>query len=619
MQRDDFLSSNGVRQIRFGHLTCFHRPRKPFRARPCLRHFISPPALVLAVLLGSGGTGEVVAAPEPAAAARPVLRVAYFIPADREPLPDRVARVDRVLTEVQRFYREGMEQNGYGPMTFPLDRRADGQLRIYEVRGREPMRAYGREDSRKVRDEVRAALARQGLEMDSETVIIFQLLLDWQGDAAIEIGPYCGGGDAGGGTAWVYDDAKLDPQLLTSRTPGGFYHRPCSLGEFNTHYLGGVAHELGHALGLPHDCERASETKRKGASLMGAGNHTYGQEQRGEGPGTFLTAAAALPLSVHPLFSGKRHPKTDLTCRLAELDAHPEPHRLTLRGQLADAADVVGVVAYSDARAIPADYDALGWTSRLEADGRFRLTIKDLTPGIYDLRLRAIGAHGYTKGFHFTFTVDVEGRAQVEPLIETVWIQRAQAAYRARDKARLTAIAAEAKRTHPAVTRLHQKLAHYGQLVSAGPPQALREIPPKQKRCRLADIVWESATTGWGPPLRNQVPAEGELDSLLAVDGQFFPSGLYAHAPARHVVQLDQNWKSLTTGYGLQDHHPGSVVFVIKGDGRELFRSRIINDHQPREQTVNLEGVSRLELLVEDAGDGRSGDWGVWLAPELSR
>jgi hypothetical protein len=156
---------------------------------------------------------------------------------------------------------------------------------------------------------------------------------------------------------------------------------------------------------------------------MGAGNHTYGQEQRGEGPGTFLTAAAALPLSVHPLFSGKRHPKTDLTCRLAELDAHPEPHRLTLRGQLADAADVVGVVAYSDARAIPADYDALGWTSRLEADGRFRLTIKDLTPGIYDLRLRAIGAHGYTRVSISTLPWS-GGRAQVEPLIETVWIQR---------------------------------------------------------------------------------------------------------------------------------------------------------------------------------------------------
>ena len=494
MQRDDSRPSNGVRQICFGHLTHFHRPWKPFRARPCLRHLTSPPALVLAVFLGSGWAGEVVAAPEPAATARPVLRVAYFIPADREPLPDRVARVDRVLTEVQRFYREGMEQNGYGPMTFPLDRRADGQLRIYEVRGREPMRAYGREDSRKVRDEVRAALARQGLEMDSETVIIFQLLLDWQGDAAIEIGPYCGGGDAGGGTAWVYDDAKLDPQLLTSRAPGGFYHRPCSLGEFNTHYLGGVAHELGHALGLPHDCERASETKRKGASLMGAGNHTYGQEQRGEGPGTFLTAAAALPLSVHPC-SRKRHknrfdlPAGGIGCPSRTAPAHAAR---TVGGR----RDVVGVVAYSDARAIPRIM--MPWDGQAGRSGRaFPVTIKDLTPGIYDLHLRAIGAHGYTKGFHFTFTVDAEGRAQVEPLIETVWIQRAQAAYRARDKARLTAIAAEAKRTHPAVTRLHQKLAHYGQLVSAGPPQALREIPPKQNAAG-SRTSWESATTGWG-------------------------------------------------------------------------------------------------------------------------
>ena len=67
---------------------------------------------------------------------------------------------------------------------------------------------------------------------------------------------------------------------------------------------------------------------------MGAGNHTYGKELRGEGRGTFLTAAAALPLSVHPLFTGKSQPRQELTCKLVELEATPEKGKLTLAGRL---------------------------------------------------------------------------------------------------------------------------------------------------------------------------------------------------------------------------------------------------------------------------------------------
>jgi hypothetical protein len=155
-------------------------------------------AVVLAVL-GSGLSWA--ADPVPADPARPVLHVAYFIPTDRTPEPDRVARLDRVMTEVQRFYRDGMKQNGFGPMTFELDRDAKGALKVYDVRGQEPMRSYGRDDSEKVRREVKAALAKEGLNLDFETIVIFELLLEWQGDKATEIGPYVGGGNAHGGTA----------------------------------------------------------------------------------------------------------------------------------------------------------------------------------------------------------------------------------------------------------------------------------------------------------------------------------------------------------------------------------------------------------------------------------
>src|SRR6185503_8179520 len=75
-----------------------------------------------------------------------------------------------------------------------------------------------------------------------------------------------------------------------------------SLGKFNTIFIGGIAHEMGHAFSLPHCGERWDE-KARGKSLMGMGNHTYREEQRGEGPGSFLAMASAMKLAARPLFS----------------------------------------------------------------------------------------------------------------------------------------------------------------------------------------------------------------------------------------------------------------------------------------------------------------------------
>jgi hypothetical protein len=254
-----------------------------------------PAMLAIAMSFGAAAANEL-----------PPIRTVCFVPSDRQPIPGYVERLDRVMTEVQRFYRDGMEAAGYGPKTFRLDRDQQGRLRVDLVHGRHPMRAYGRDASGKVRDEVKEALAQQGIDLDRQTLVIFQVLLHWEANKATEIGPYVGGGNHLTGTAWVYDDQRLDSRLLGSKAPGGYYGGPCSLGEFNSHYIGGVAHELGHAFGLPHDCQREAEQAKRGLSLMGGGNHTYGQEQRGEGPGTFLSAASAMLLAYNCPFTGEQ-------------------------------------------------------------------------------------------------------------------------------------------------------------------------------------------------------------------------------------------------------------------------------------------------------------------------
>ena len=95
----------------------------------------------------------------------------------------------------------------------------------------------------------------------------------------------------------------------------------------------------------------------------------------------------------------------------------------------------------------------------------------------------------------------------------------------------------------------------------------------------ISGVKFRTATVGWGRPLVDEVLIEPPGQCFLQVGGQFFERGLYAHAPAKHELDLDRKWQRFQASYGLQDGHDGSVVFVVHGDGRELFRSPTIRDH----------------------------------------
>ncbi len=55
--------------------------------------------------------------------------------------------------------------------------------------------------------------------------------------------------------------------------------RKSNVAEFNSWYLGGLAHELGHGLGFPHDSGRPMEAT--GIALMGGGNLHYREDKWG--------------------------------------------------------------------------------------------------------------------------------------------------------------------------------------------------------------------------------------------------------------------------------------------------------------------------------------------------
>jgi hypothetical protein len=132
------------------------------------------------------------------------------------------------------------------------------------------------------------------------------------------------------------------------------------------------------------------------------------------------------------------------------------------------------------------------------------------------------------------------------------------------------------------------------------------------------DLTWAkfvSAEAGWGEVQRGRVPGDG----FMKVGGTSYESGLFGHAVSAFKFDIGGKWTIFKSAYGLQDEHSGSVIFVVRGDGKELFRSQKIADHRLQRLEVSVSGVKRLELIIEDADDGNGHDWGLWIEPTLER
>ena len=69
----------------------------------------------------------------------------------------------------------------------------------------------------------------------------------------------------------------------------------------------------------------------------------------------------------------------------------------------------------------------------------------------------------------------------------------------------------------------------------------------------------------------------------------------------------------------MADSNRGSVVFSIHVDGEKKWNSRTVKPGDRARYRVDLSGADQIELRVEDGGDGKASDWGLWLNPVLTR
>ena len=177
------------------------------------------------------------------------VRMIYSLPNDRPFREEVVDSMKTVIGQVQTFYAEQMQANGYGNKTFRIETDAQGEPLVHRVDGQHPASHYDNTYGAAMLDEI-----HQTFDRDAN---IYLIVID---NGKHSVGDSAGRGNRrgkNGGFAWV-------------------------AGNFGWEL---VVHELGHAFGLQHDF-------RDGAYIM-----SYGPGWDG------LSACAAEYLAVHPYFN----------------------------------------------------------------------------------------------------------------------------------------------------------------------------------------------------------------------------------------------------------------------------------------------------------------------------
>lgn len=552
-----------------------------------------------------------------------VVRVVYFHPSDRDPLPNYAERLDRVLGDVSDFYRDGLRRFGLANEGLPLERK-NGRLVLHVVRGKRPASDYTHDSGHPIALEARAAL-RDVFNFDREHVLMIHALCRKEPDGRYVFdAPYYGSGSHRAGICHAADCELLDPRLLTETkrrivfTEHYYPHRDETIAEFNSMYLGGTAHELGHGLGLFHDAGMAAEEKY-GSALMGGGNLTYRNDRWGGQASSFLSRVSALHLVSHPLVTGSNRGRwAEMAGGIKELTFATDRGTLRIRGKATGTVAPYAVVAYVwPSRS--SDHASQTFPVAAAPDGGFELELAGLERAACFMRLTSLHVNGGATWEDYRFGFDAAGNPTAPQLFQWPWIvDRAEKAV-ARREAGARALLTEAAIAQAPSSEERRMLQVLRDTIEPVPPIDLATATGAS--VYLSDAVWVDAKVGWGNVARNRTWFDEKIQNgvLLMLAGQFFDKGLYAHSPSRYRFDLGKRWQSFRATVGLRDGARGSAFFTVRGDGRELFRSPVLKAGARADVAVNVDGVRELELVAEGGGGNTGSSWAIWVQPLVSR
>ncbi len=328
------------------------------------------------------------------------LNVVYFLPTD---VPDRNEshrRISEILFHGQAFVRNYMNQYGFGDKTYKLmvDKEKK-RVKIIYLKANNPTSYYPYEGGgQKVIKEVEAYFAANAGERKSPHTLIITPVTDQDKPDVpfYGLGKYC----------FALDFNLMDVQYFGENTKRG---------NDATKYIGGLMHELGHALNLPHNKERYSDISnpQRGTALMGAGNYTYGSKP------TFLTEASCTILNNCQIignYTGSFYEQASFD--LKTIQAAFENGNLNVSGSFSSDKTVNYVCFFNDPATDNADYDAVSWATPVKTGNTFSVSMpvnelhqKANTP--YVLRLLFCHENGELTSKSFSYKLN-DGIPEIE-------------------------------------------------------------------------------------------------------------------------------------------------------------------------------------------------------------
>lgn len=108
----------------------------------------------------------------------------------------------------------------------------------------------------------------------------------------------------------------------------------------------------------------------------------------------------------------------------------------------------------------------------------------------------------------------------------------------------------------------------------------------------------------------------------LRIADQQFKGGIFCHANSTIVVRLPGPAKSFSAQVGIDtngQYGGGSIIFIVKGGDKELYRSKVMQRGEPAQSVVvDLNGTAEFTLIVNDSGDNINSDQASWAHAKVT-
>ena len=130
----------------------------------------------------------------------------------------------------------------------------------------------------------------------------------------------------------------------------------------------------------------------------------------------------------------------------------------------------------------------------------------------------------------------------------------------------------------------------------------------------LQDTKPGNFSQDWGEPKMGRT-VDG---NAMKIDGRIFELGVGTHANSKTIWNLNGAYKKFHSFIGLDDESScgNGAIWVVKGDGKHLYRSRVLASHEIDSLSIDIGAVNVLELETLDNGDKDCDhtDWaGAWM------